>query len=112
MNVYVGNLAQEVTEEDLRQAFGEFGEVKEINIIKDKFTGVPRGFGFVEMPKKEEAQSAITGLNDKELKGRALKVNEARPRSNDRGNRGGGGGRRFRSWGTTVRFFSRRTQKL
>jgi len=95
MNIYVGNLSHEVTEEDLRQAFEAFGQVTSVNIIKDKYSGEPRGFGFVEMPTKAEAQSAITGLNEKELKGRTLNVNEARPRSE--GRRGGGrrgGGRR------------------
>ncbi|MCK4358677.1 MAG: RNA-binding protein [Candidatus Cloacimonetes bacterium] len=96
MNIYVGNLSREVTEEDLRQAFEPFGQVDSVTVIKDKFSGESRGFGFVEMPTKAEAQSAINGLNDKELKERTLKVNEARPRSEDR--RGGGrrgGGRRF-----------------
>ncbi len=96
MNIYVGNLSYEVTEEDLRQAFGAFGQVESINIIKDKYSGESKGFGFVEMPDKAEAQSAIEGLNGKELKGRALKVSEARPRSE--GSRGGGrrgGGQRF-----------------
>jgi RNA recognition motif-containing protein len=97
MNIYVGNLSFEVTEEDLRQAFEAFGQVTSVNIIKDKYSGESRGFGFVEMPTKAEAESAITGLNEKELKGRTLRVNEARPRSE--GGRGGGrrgGGRR--SW--------------
>jgi RNA recognition motif-containing protein len=97
MNIYVGNLSREVAEEDLRQAFAAFGEVGSVTIIKDKFSGESRGFGFVEMPTKAEAQSAITGLNGKELKGRNLNVNEARPRPE--GGRGGGrrgGGRR--SW--------------
>jgi len=80
MNIYVGNLSHEVSEEDLREAFEAFGQVTSVTIIKDKFSGEPRGFGFVEMPAKAEAQSAITGLNGKELKGRILKVNEARPR--------------------------------
>ena len=91
MNIYLGNLAREVTEEDLREAFEAFGQVASITIIKDKFSGEPRGFGFVEMPAKAEGQSAIDSLNDKELKGKALKVNEARPRSEDRR----GGGKRF-----------------
>ncbi len=90
MNIYVGNLSREVTEEDLRQAFGAFGEVASATVIKDKFSGEPRGFGFVEMPAKAEAQAAIEGLNGKELKGQTLNVNEARPRT-ERG--GGGGGR-------------------
>ena len=91
MNIYVGNLSYEITEEDLRLAFGEFGEVETVNIIKDKFSGQSKGFGFVEMPSKTEGQSAIDGLNGKEKKGRALKLNEARPRSENRGDRGGGG---------------------
>jgi RNA recognition motif-containing protein len=92
MNIYVGNLSYNVTEEDLRQAFEAFGQVASASIIKDKFSNQSKGFGFVEMPVKEEAQAAITGMNGKQLKGRTLNVNEARPRSDDR--RGGGGGRR------------------
>ena len=96
MNIYVGNLSGEVSEEDLRQAFEAFGKVASVTIIKDKFSGESRGFGFVEMPAKAEAQSAITGLKDKELEGRTLKVNEARPRSeNRRDGRRPGGGRHF-----------------
>lgn len=91
MNIYCGNLSRDVTEEDLREAFEAFGQVASITIIKDKFSGEPRGFGFVEMPAKAEGQSAIDGLNDKELKGKAIKVNEARPRSEGRR----GGGKRF-----------------
>jgi RNA recognition motif-containing protein len=96
MNIYIGNLSYEVTQEDLKQAFEGFGQVESVNIIKDRYTGESRGFGFVEMPAKGEAQSAIEGLNGKELKGQMLKVSEARPRSE--GRRGGGrrgGGRRF-----------------
>jgi RNA recognition motif-containing protein len=81
MNIYVGNLSREATEEDLRHAFEDFGQVASVTIIKDKFTGQARGFGFVEMPDKAEAQAAISGLKDKELKERTLRVNEARPRS-------------------------------
>ena len=88
MNIYVGNLSRDVTEEDLRQTFEAFGKVESVTIIKDKFSGESRGFGFVEMPAKAEAQSAITGVNGKELKGRPLKVNEARP--SPQGRRGGG----------------------
>ncbi len=98
MNIYVGNLSHEVTEEDLRQAFEAFGQVESAAIIKDKFTGETRGFGFVEMPAKAEAKAAIDDLNEKELKGRALNVNEARPREDRKGGGGGGrrgGGRRF-----------------
>lgn len=102
MNIYVGNLSSQVTEGDLQQAFEAFGEVASVRVIKDKFSGESRGFGFVEMPTKDEAQSAISGMNEQELKGRALRVNEARPRSEGRqggrgggeGGRGGGGGRR------------------
>jgi RNA recognition motif-containing protein len=94
MNIYVGNLSSEVTEEDLRQAFEGFGQVVSVNIIKDRYSGESRGFGFVEMSAKAEAQSAINDLNGKELKGRALKVSEARPRTESRGGRGGYGGGR------------------
>jgi len=96
MNIYVGNLSRDVTEEDLRESFEAFGKVESVTLIKDKFSGESRGFGFVEMPAKAEAQSAIAGLNGKELKGRPLNVSEARPRPE--GRRGGGrrgGGRRF-----------------
>jgi RNA recognition motif-containing protein len=92
MNIYVGNLVREATEEDLRHAFEAFGQVGSVKIIKDQYTGDSRGFGFVEMPNGLEAKSAISGLDGKDLKGRTLKVNEARPRSDDRG--GGFGGRR------------------
>ena len=91
MNIYAGNLLREATEEDLRQAFEAFGQVSSVKIIKDQYTGDSRGFGFVEMPNDLEAKSAISGLDGKDLKGRTLKVNEARPRSDDRG--GGFGGR-------------------
>jgi RNA recognition motif-containing protein len=93
MNIYVGNLSYSVTEDDLRQAFETFGQVASVSIIKDKFSNQSKGFGFVEMPSQEEAQAAITGMNGKELKGRAMNVNEARPRTDDRRS-GGGGGRR------------------
>jgi len=91
MNIYVGNLSRETTEDDLRKAFEAFGQVESSSVIKDKFTGESRGFGFVEMPGKAEAQAAIADMNGKELMGRALNVNEARPRT-ERGGRGGGGG--------------------
>jgi RNA recognition motif-containing protein len=91
MNIYVGNLPREATEDDLKEAFEAFGEVTSAKIIKDKFTGDSRGFGFVEMSNNTEAQAAISGLDGKDLKGSALRVNEARPRRDDRG-RGGGGG--------------------
>ena len=90
MNIYVGNLSYEVTEDDLRLAFEQFGAVESVNIIKDKYSGQSKGFAFVEMPSKSEGQSAIDDLNGKEKKGRTLTVNEARPRSEKPG--GGGGG--------------------
>ena len=92
MNIYVGNLSYEVTEDDLGQAFKEFGQVESVKIITDKYSGQSKGFGFVEMPSKAEGQSAIEGLNGKELKGRTLNVNEARPRTESRGGGGGYGG--------------------
>ena len=92
MNIYVGNLAPDVTEDELRQAFEAFGQVQSATIIKDKFSGESRGFGFVEMPAKAEAQTAITEMNGKDLKGRALNVNEARPKTEHRGGGGGYGG--------------------
>jgi len=101
MNIYVGNLSYEVTEEDLKEAFQVFGEVETVKVIKDNYTGRSKGFGFVEMSAKDEAQSAINELNDTELKGRTLKVNEARPRSETPRGGGRGGGRRDdrrRSW--------------
>jgi len=94
MKIYVGNLSYEVTEEDLRLAIEEFGQVESVTIIKDKYSGRSKGFGFVEMASKAEGQSVIDGLNGKELKGRVLNVNEARPRTESRGSRGGYGGGR------------------
>ena len=98
MNIYVGNLAHEATEDDLKASFEAYGQVESVKIVKDFFSGLPKGFGFVEMPTKEEAQNAITDLNGQELKGRALKVNEARPRDDKRrggsSNSNSGGGRR------------------
>jgi len=97
MNIYVGNLSRDLTESELREAFQAFGEVTSASMIKDKFTGESRGFGFVEMPNKAEGDAAIAALNGKELKGRNLTVNEARPRTDDRkrtgGGFGGGGGK-------------------
>jgi len=88
MNIYVGNVSTEVSEADLREAFEAFGQVTSVNIITDKFSGESRGFAFVEMSTKAEAQTAMTDLNGKELKGQSINVNEARPRP-DRGRRGG-----------------------
>lgn len=92
MNIFVGNLSSDVQEEDLTNLFSEFGQVKEVKIIRDMFTQQSKGFGFVEMPGLAEAQKAIEGLNTKELKGKKITVNEARPKSDNR-RRGGGGGR-------------------
>ena len=94
MNIYVGNLSYEVTEDELKQAFEAFGQVESTKVIKDYYSGKSRGFGFVEMPSKEEGQSAIEQLNGTDLKGRTLKVNEARPRSERGGGRQGGQGYR------------------
>jgi len=88
VNIYVGNLSREVTEDELRKAFEAFGQVSTVSIIKDRYSGESRGFGFVEMPTKTEAQAAINGLNGTSLKERTLSVSEARPRTE------GGGGRR------------------
>jgi RNA recognition motif-containing protein len=90
MNIYVGNISRDASEGDLREAFAAFGEVSSVSIIKDKFTSESRGFGFVEMPNKAEGDAAIAGMNGKDLKGRNLTVNEARPRT-DRPRTGGGG---------------------
>jgi len=99
VNIYVGNLSHEITEDSLREAFEPFGQVESVNIIKDRFSGESRGFGFVEMPSKQEAEKAIEEMNGKDLMGRAVNVNEARPKTNRRDSRGpgrggrGGGGR-------------------
>ncbi len=105
MNIYVGNLSFDTSEDDLRNAFAAHGEVSTVKLISDQYTGKSRGFGFVEMPSSEEAQAAIAGLNGTDLQGRALNVNEAKPRADNRGggggggNRGGGGGGRGRDGG-------------
>lgn len=88
MNLYVGNLPYRITEDQLREAFEEFGEVTSCTIIKDRTTGQSKGFGFVEMSNDSEAKAAIAGLNGRDLQGRHITVNEARPRDE------GGGGRR------------------
>lgn len=90
MNLYVGNLPYRMTDDQLRQEFEQYGQVASCTIIMDKATGQSKGFGFLEMPSREEAEAAITGLNGRELQGRRLNVNEARPRENA----GGGGGYR------------------
>lgn len=96
MNIYVGNLSFDVKEENLQTAFEAFGQVSSATIVRDKYSGQPRGFGFVEMPDQNEARTAIANLNGKELLGRQMNVNEARPRPNRTGGparHGGGGGR-------------------
>jgi RNA recognition motif-containing protein len=97
MNIYVGNLSLETTEDDLKTTFEAYGEVDTVKVIKDNYTGTSKGFGFVEMPDNSQAQSAITGLNSKEFKGKALTVNTARPRTENKHSGGGygGGGRRW-----------------
>lgn len=94
MNIYVGNLSYETTEDDLRAAFSRFGTVDSARLISDRDTGRPKGFGFVEMSNNNEAQAAINALNSTTLKDREIKVNEARPREERpaRSNYGGGGG--------------------
>ena len=89
MNIYVGNLPHKATEDEVRQAFAEFGEVTEVRLVVDKFSGESRGFGFVEMPSKAEAEKAIEEMNGKDFMERVLNVNEARPKVER-----GGGGRR------------------
>ncbi len=80
MNIYVGNLAYGVTQDELQTVFGAYGEISSVNLITDKFTGESKGFGFVEMPNNAEADAAIKGLNETPLKGRNMKVNQAKPR--------------------------------
>ena len=95
MKIYIGNMSYDTTEDQVRQAFKRFGEVTSVNLISDRDTGRPKGFGFVEMSRDEEARAAIAGLNSTDIGGRTVNVNEARPRE------GGGGGRSNhsnRSW--------------
>ncbi len=96
MNIYVGNLSFNATENDLEDAFSEYGNVRSVNIIKDRDTGRSRGFAFVEMNDAKEGRDAIEGINLQEIAGRPVTVNEARPREDRRGGGGGGGGRRDR----------------
>ena len=91
MNIYVGNLSYGVTEDELREAFGAYGEISSVSLISDKFSGQSKGFGFVEMPNNSEADAAIKALNETPLKGRNMRVNQAKPRT-DRPQRSGGGG--------------------
>ena len=106
MNIFVGNLPYSAADADLREAFSAYGQVSSASVIMDKFTGKSRGFGFVEMPNRDEALNAIAALNDKDLNGRPMRVNEAQPREDrpprrekrewggDRGDRGDRGGHR------------------
>jgi RNA recognition motif-containing protein len=103
MKLYAGNLPYSASEDDLRQAFEAFGNVDSVDIIKDRYTGESKGFGFVEMPDHSEAQKAIEGLNGTDLQGRTITVNEARPRGEGRRG-GGGGGRRGGGGGGGRRF--------
>ena len=80
MEIYVGSLSYSVTEEDLKEAFTPFGEVASVRLVSDKFSGKSKGFGFVEMPSNEEAEAAIAALNEKDFKGRDIKVNQAKPK--------------------------------
>ena len=103
MKIYVGNLPKTTTDEEIRKIFEEYGEVTDVKIITDRYTGELRGFGFIEMPSKSDAQKAIQGANGTELGGSTLIVNEARPRedrsgSRRRGGGGYGGSSRTRSW--------------
>jgi len=93
MNIYVGNMAYNVTEEDLKKAFEAYGQVASVNVIRDQYSNQSKGFGFVEMPNASEAQAAIAALNGTDLNGRTLNVNQARPKA-DRNRGGGFGGRR------------------
>jgi len=94
MNIFVGNLARDVTEEDLKAEFAPFGEVSSVALIKDKYSGQPKGFAFVEMANKEEGEAALAGLKGKMLKERTLDLSEARPRTDSRGGRSFGGKRK------------------
>ncbi len=87
MNIYVGNLPYSVSETDLRETFSRFGEVSSVNLITDKFSGDSKGFGFVEMDSNSQADAAIKGLNETDMKGRTMKVNQAKPKT-DRSSRG------------------------
>jgi RNA recognition motif-containing protein len=91
MNIYVGNLSFEVTDDDLRQLFAAYGEVESASVVKDRFSGESRGFGFVEMPAKKDADAAIAALNGTDVKGRTITVNEAKPKAPKSGGGGGGG---------------------
>jgi RNA recognition motif-containing protein len=92
MNIYVGNLSFEVTDEELRQLFSTHGDVQSASVVKDRFSNESRGFGFVEMPARKDAEAAIEALNGTDLRGRSIMVNEAKPKTPKRGGGGPGGG--------------------
>jgi len=99
MNLYLGNLSRDVTEAELRELFEPFGKIDSLSVIKDKFSGVSKGFGFIEMPVKEEAEAAIKALHRQPFKGQSMDITEARPRQDRKGGGGGyGGGGKRRSW--------------
>jgi RNA recognition motif-containing protein len=102
MNIFVGNLSFETTDEDLRTEFAAFGELSSVNVLKDRFTNKSRGFAFIEMPNKEEAEKAITALHGKSINGRTINAAEAKPREDkprsSSGGFGGGGSSRSRTW--------------
>ena len=101
MNIYVGNIPRETTESAIREEFQQYGEVTSVNLIKDKFTNMLKGFGFVEMPNKEEAMKAVEAINGKTINGRQINAAEAKPREErPAGNRqqGGYNSNRNRSW--------------
>ena len=106
MNIYVGNLASDVSEEDLKNLFSEYGNITSVKVIKDMYSGTSKGFGFIELSNQTEAQKAITELNGKDFKGKSITVNEARPKNDSRsgggrdqrGSRGSSGGGRPKRW--------------
>jgi len=99
MKIYVGNLSYDTTEDELAAEFGTFGKVESVAIPSDKFSGRPKGFAFIEMPTKSEAEAAIAGLSGKSLRDRTIVVNEARPRPDNRGGGGGYGNRKSGGYG-------------
>ena len=98
MNIFVGNLPYETSEADVQDSFAPFGQIDEVRLITDRYSGRSKGFAFVDMPNGDEAKAAIEGLNGKDMQGRPLTVNEARPREDRRPNGGGGGGGGQRRW--------------
>jgi RNA recognition motif-containing protein len=97
-NIFVGNLSYQTTQEELHTAFSQYGGVERVNVVTDRDTGQPRGFALVEITERRDAETAISQLNGAEMNGRALNVNEARPKPERSGNGGGGGGNRRSRW--------------